>query len=70
MSEIKELQAEEKEALISIYEGDSCFHVIEDTKYQYKVSEMVFLWLERIFSGVQNFPNFFSTAKMMTQNHF
>lgn len=38
MSEIKELQAEEKEALLSIYEGDASFHVIDDTKYQYKVS--------------------------------
>lgn len=37
MSEIKELQAEEKEALVSIYEGDNSFHVIDDTKYQYRV---------------------------------
>lgn len=63
MSEIKELQAEEKEALISIYEGDSCFHVIEDTKYQYRVSEMIFLWLERIFPGVKNFQIFLVRRK-------
>jgi hypothetical protein len=40
MSEILELQAEEKEALLSIYEGDDNFHVISDTKYQYRVKSL------------------------------
>lgn len=50
--EIKELQAEEKEALQSIYEGDSCFQVVNDTKYQYKVI------LQKFFLVRINFSNF------------
>lgn len=39
MSEIKEMQDEEKEALISIYEGDQMFKQISDSVYQYKVNK-------------------------------
>lgn len=37
MSEIQEMQEEEREALISIYEGDACFKQVNPTTYQYKV---------------------------------
>lgn len=36
--EIKELQNDEREALVSIYEGDKAFKEINPTTYQYKVS--------------------------------
>lgn len=32
-----ELQEEEKEVLLAIYEGDPAFNMISDTTYQYKV---------------------------------
>uniref|UniRef100_A0A8D8Q9T6 RWD domain-containing protein 4 n=1 Tax=Cacopsylla melanoneura TaxID=428564 RepID=A0A8D8Q9T6_9HEMI len=34
-----ELQEEEKEVLLSIYEGDPAFNMISDTTYQYKFGE-------------------------------
>lgn len=37
MSEVQELQDEEREALISIYEGDAAFKQINPTTYSYKV---------------------------------
>lgn len=37
MSEVQELQDEEREALISIYEGDAAFKQINATTYSYKV---------------------------------
>lgn len=37
MSEIQEMQDEEREALISIYEGDAAFKQVNPTTYQYKV---------------------------------
>jgi len=37
MSDIKELQDDEREALISIYEGDNAFKQINSTTFQYKV---------------------------------
>jgi len=39
MSEVQELQDEEREALISIYEGDAAFKQINPTTYSYKVIE-------------------------------
>ncbi|XP_053697515.1 RWD domain-containing protein 4 [Sabethes cyaneus] len=39
MAELKELQIEEREALISIYEGDNCFKQINAETYQYKYGE-------------------------------
>uniref|UniRef100_A0A0K8TQD7 Putative rwd domain protein n=1 Tax=Tabanus bromius TaxID=304241 RepID=A0A0K8TQD7_TABBR len=39
MSEMKELQDEEREALISIYEGDTAFKQINATTFQYKYGE-------------------------------
>lgn len=36
MTELEQ-QAEEIEALVSIYEGDSCFKQINSTTFQYKV---------------------------------
>ncbi|XP_055540809.1 RWD domain-containing protein 4 [Wyeomyia smithii] len=39
MTETKELQIEEREALISIYEGDSSFKQINAETYQYKYGE-------------------------------
>ena len=35
--ECKELQTEEIDVLTSIYEGDSAFTMISDTKFQYKM---------------------------------
>ena len=35
--ECKELQTEEIDVLKSIYEGDSAFTIISDTKFQYKM---------------------------------
>lgn len=37
MSEIQELQDEEREALNSIYEGDKAFKQVNATTYSYKV---------------------------------
>lgn len=37
MSETKEMQTEEREALVSIYEGDTFFKQINAETYQYKV---------------------------------
>lgn len=37
-----ELQEEEKEVLLSIYEGDPAFKMISDNTYQYKVSTQCF----------------------------
>lgn len=34
-----ELQEEEKEVLLSIYDGDPAFNMISDTVYQYKVNQ-------------------------------
>lgn len=36
--EIKQMQDDEREALISIYEGDEAFKQANPTTYQYKVS--------------------------------
>lgn len=38
MSTIKELQDEEREALVSIYEGDQLFKEVNPLTFQYKVS--------------------------------
>lgn len=35
--EVKELQDEEREALVSIYDGDKAFKEVNPTTYQYKV---------------------------------
>lgn len=37
MSEVQEMQDDEREALISIYEGDTAFKQVNPTTYQYKV---------------------------------
>lgn len=37
MSEIKEMQDDEREALISIYEGDTAFKQINPLTFHYKV---------------------------------
>lgn len=39
MSETKEMQREEREALISIYEGDTQFHEVNSTTFQYRYGE-------------------------------
>ncbi|XP_053675297.1 RWD domain-containing protein 4 [Anopheles nili] len=39
MSEAKELQNDEREALVSIYEGDSAFKQVNSGTYQYKYGE-------------------------------
>lgn len=36
--EVKQMQDDEREALISIYEGDDAFKQINPTTFQYKVS--------------------------------
>lgn len=36
--EVKQMQDDEREALISIYEGDDAFKQVNPTTYQYKVS--------------------------------
>lgn len=40
MSTIKEQQDEEREALISIYEGDQAFKEVNPQTFQYKVSHL------------------------------
>jgi hypothetical protein len=47
MSENLEQQAEELEALISIYEGDNYFKQLNSTTFQYKVVK-VFLKLKNL----------------------
>lgn len=37
MSETSALQEEEREVLLSIYEGDECFKNVNSTTFQYKV---------------------------------
>lgn len=37
--EVKQMQDDEREALISIYEGDTAFKQINPTTFQYKVSK-------------------------------
>lgn len=37
--EVKQMQDDEREALISIYEGDAAFKQTNPTTFQYKVSE-------------------------------
>lgn len=37
MSETEALQEEEREVLLSIYEGDECFKEISPNTFQYKV---------------------------------
>lgn len=41
MTEILELQADELEALISIYEGDEFFKQLDNKSFQYKVKIVV-----------------------------
>lgn len=36
--EVKQMQDDEREALISIYEGDDSFKEVNPTKFQYKVN--------------------------------
>ncbi|XP_055600059.1 RWD domain-containing protein 4 [Uranotaenia lowii] len=67
MSETKEMQTDEREALISIYEGDSSFKQINAETYQYKYGEddekKSFL-LE--ISWHENYPNELPTINMDT----
>lgn len=46
MSENLEQQAEELEALISIYEGDNYFKQLNSTTFQYKVKIKEFFFLK------------------------
>lgn len=39
MSDVQEMQDEEREALTSIYEGDAAFKQVNPNTYQYKVSK-------------------------------
>lgn len=45
------LQEEEREALLSIYDGDESFKQVSPTVYQYKVSQEVFfiVFIDYIF---------------------
>lgn len=49
MSTIKELQDEEREALVSIYEGDQLFKEVNPLTFQYKVSGPVFKFQTNTF---------------------
>lgn len=46
-AEIKEQQEEEREALVSIYDGDKAFKEINPTTYQYKVNIFYSFTLKR-----------------------
>lgn len=46
--EIKEAQNDEREALISIYEGDTSFKQTDSTTFQYKVCNSTNLLLSQI----------------------
>uniref|UniRef100_A0A182W8N6 RWD domain-containing protein n=1 Tax=Anopheles minimus TaxID=112268 RepID=A0A182W8N6_9DIPT len=66
MSEAKELQDDEREALVSIYEGDSAFKQVNSSTYQYKYGEegnKSFL-LEICWTA--NYPNELPTFNMET----
>lgn len=58
--EIKQMQDDEREALISIYEGDEAFKQANATTYQYKVSSnssnrtYCFLWILMAFVFVSS----------------
>ncbi|EAT41745.1 AAEL006654-PA [Aedes aegypti] len=67
MSETKEMQTDEREALASIYEGDNCFKQVNGETYQYKYGEedgnksflLEICWQE-------NYPNELPTINMDT----
>lgn len=52
MSEIEQQQEEEREVLLSIYDGDPAFKHLPPTTFQYKVEafrlEMVIIYLREI----------------------
>lgn len=48
MTDLLEQQAEELEALASIYEGDNFFKQLNNTTFQYKVRFMVLFWFFKI----------------------
>lgn len=58
MSETKELQTDEREALVSIYEGDSQFNEVNLTTFQYIYGETdtIKSFLMEI-SWPENYPN-------------
>uniref|UniRef100_A0A182P1P0 RWD domain-containing protein n=1 Tax=Anopheles epiroticus TaxID=199890 RepID=A0A182P1P0_9DIPT len=57
MSETKELQDDEREALISIYEGDSAFKQVNSETYQYKYGEEGNKSLLLEICWTENYPN-------------
>lgn len=71
MSETKEMQSEEREALASIYEGDNFFKQVNGETFQYKVIRNPSIIEEQIISKlVISYCNNFSTAKKMEVNLF
>lgn len=60
-----ELQDEEREVLLSIYEGDSCFKQISPNVFQYKVNNNLKHLISVLFKMI-----IFSMVKTTILNHF
>uniref|UniRef100_A0A182NNZ5 RWD domain-containing protein n=1 Tax=Anopheles dirus TaxID=7168 RepID=A0A182NNZ5_9DIPT len=66
MSEAKELQNDEREALVSIYEGDSAFKQVNSETYQYKYGEEGNKSFLLEICWTENYPNELPTFNLET----
>ncbi|XP_058124007.1 RWD domain-containing protein 4 [Anopheles ziemanni] len=66
MSEAKELQNDEREALVSIYEGDSAFKQVNSETYQYKYGEEGNKSFLLEICWTENYPNELPTFNLDT----
>ncbi|XP_050078559.1 RWD domain-containing protein 4 [Anopheles maculipalpis] len=66
MSETKELQNDEREALVSIYEGDSAFKQVNSETYQYKYGEEGNKSFLLEICWTENYPNEHPTFNLET----
>jgi len=79
MTEIQQQQEEEREVLLSIYDGDPAFKHLSPTTFQYKVtifshrvSKYIYLGILRVIYNVYHIVCFIdkgSMEKMRVQNH-
>uniref|UniRef100_A0A182QH59 RWD domain-containing protein n=1 Tax=Anopheles farauti TaxID=69004 RepID=A0A182QH59_9DIPT len=66
MSEAKELQNDEREALVSIYEGDTAFKQVNSETYQYKYGEEGNKSFLLEICWTENYPNELPTLNLET----
>uniref|UniRef100_A0A182IXZ6 RWD domain-containing protein n=1 Tax=Anopheles atroparvus TaxID=41427 RepID=A0A182IXZ6_ANOAO len=66
MSEAKELQNDEREALVSIYEGDGAFKLVNSETYQYKYGEEGNKSFLLEICWTENYPNELPTFNLDT----